>query len=109
MSKKRNKNPKATAASIVLQTLKNKGAYNEATSVGYEVFKNVKLSNTTLSYTIANLVEEGVVTMVGNDRFYYNEAGYAALEKRFFRGYAAFIVVPIAAMLLIVVLKYFFG
>ncbi len=109
MSRRRDKNPKATAASIVLQTLKNKGAYNEATSVGYEVFKNVKLSTTTLSYTIANLVEEGVVTMTDDERFYYNEAGYKALETKFFRGYAAFIVVPIIAMLVIVALKYFLG
>lgn len=107
MSRKRNKNPKATAASIVLQTLKNKGAVNEATSVKLDAFKNVKLSNTTLSYTISNLVEQGVVGMTEDQRFYYDDAGYKALESKFMRGYSMFIVVPVIAVVIILIIQHF--
>ncbi len=107
MSRRRDRNVKATAASMVIQTLKNKGAVNEATAVGYSAFKNVKMSNATLSYTIANLVDEKVLVMVGDDKFYYSEAGYKALEKRFMRGYSAFIVVPVLMVILFLILQHF--
>ena len=108
MSRRRDRNVKATAASMVIQTLKNKGAVNEATAVSYDAFKGVKLSNSTLSYTIANLVDEGVLVMVDQDRFYYSEAGYKALEKKFMRGYSVFIVIPIVMMIPFLLIRHFF-
>lgn len=92
---------------MVIQTLKNKGAVNEATAVGYDAFKGVKMSNATLSYTIANLVDENVLVMVDDDKFYYSEEGYRALEKRFMRGYSAFIVVPVVMVILFLLIQHF--
>lgn len=98
MSRQRSKNPKATASSMVISVLKKRGAYNSETAVDLSVFKHVNLSNVTLSYTLANLIREGVVVQE-EDKYYYSEEGYRTLEHKFMRSYAGLIIFPILAML----------
>ena len=106
MSRKRKKGAKATAASMVLEVLKKNNAINEATALPIEAFKDLKLTTTTLSYTIANLVEEGVVGQSEDGKFYYDEIGFKALETKFVRGYAMIFIIPIIAVILIYVIQY---
>lgn len=103
MSRQRKKGAKATAASMVLETLKKKNAVNEDMALPIDAFKNLKLTNTSLSYTIANLVEEGVVVQTEDGKFYYDDLGFKALETKFVRGYAMIFVIPIIAVILIYV------
>ena len=92
MSRKRKKGAKATAASMVLEVLKKKNAVNKETALPVDAFKDLKLTTTTLSYTIANLVEE--------------DAGFKAWETKFVRGYAMIFIIPIAAVILIYFIQF---
>lgn len=101
MSRKRKAGPRATAASMVLETLKKRNAFDAGSAVPVAVFKDLPLQTNTLSYTIGNLIEEGIVVQTPEEKYYYDELGFRALEMKFVRGYSMFFIIPIAAMLLL--------
>lgn len=68
MSKKRKKSPGGTAASLVIEALKKRDATSPETAVPLKVFKDLPLQTNTLSYTIGNLIEEGIVVQTPEDR-----------------------------------------
>ena len=49
MSRKRKRGAKATAASMVMDTLKKRGAVDEKTAVDVSVFKNLPYATSTIS------------------------------------------------------------
>ena len=104
MSRKRKRGAKATAASMVMDTLKKRGAV-EKTAVDVSVFKNLPYATSTISYTISNLMEEGVVGKTNDERFYYDDLGFKALETKFVRGYSMIFIVPIVFAILVYVLQ----
>ena len=104
MSRKRKRGAKATAASMVMDTLKKRGAVDEKTAVDVSVFKNLPYATSTISYTISNLMEEGVVGKTNDERFYYDDLGFKALETKFVRGYSMIFIVPIVIAILVYVL-----
>ena len=103
MSRKRKKGAKATAASMVMDTLK--GAVDEKSAVDVSAFKNLPYATSTISYTISNLIEEGVVGKTNDERFYYDDLGFKALETKFVRGYSMIFIVPIVIAILVYVLQ----
>ena len=105
MSRKRRKGAKATAASMVMDTLKKRGAIDEAHAVDVSAFKNLPYASSTISYTISNLMEEGVVGKTQDDKFYYDDLGFKALETKFVRGYSMNFIVPIVIAILVYVLQ----
>ena len=105
MSRKRRKGAKATAASMVMDTLKKRGAIDEAHAVDVSAFKNLPYASSTISYTISNLMEEGVVGKTRDDKFYYDDLGFKALETKFVRGYSMIFIVPIVIAILVYVLQ----
>ena len=54
MFRKRKKGAKATAASMVMDTLKKRGAVDEKSAVDVSAFKNLPYATSTISYTISN-------------------------------------------------------
>ena len=101
MSRKRKKGAKATAASMVMDTLKKRGAVDEKSAVDVSAFKNLPYATSTISYTISNLIEEGVVGKTNDERFYYDDLGFKALETKFVRGYSMIFIVPIVIAILV--------
>ena len=95
----------ATAASMVMDTLKKRGAIDEKSAVDVSVFKNLPYATSTISYTISNLIEEGVVGKTNDERFYYDDLGFKALETKFVRGYSMIFIVPIVIAILVYVLQ----
>lgn len=99
--------PQATAASLVMNCLKDKGAVKASKARDVSVFKNLPLSTPTISYTVANLVKQGVIIRTPDDKYYYSEKGYKKLENHFLMGYSAIFIVPIlAAIALWLIIKY---
>ena len=96
MSRKRKRGAKATAASMVMDTLKKRGAVDEKSAVDVSVFKNLPYATSTISYTISNLMEEGVVGKTNDERFYYDDLGFKALVTTIERRYSMIFIVPIA-------------
>lgn len=107
MSRKRGAGAKATAASMVIEVLKKRGAMSEAKAVPVSAFKDVRLTTTTLGYTIANLVEQGIIVQTEDEKYYYSTEGYNALQKRVFRGYSMIFVIPVIAIVLILLWQRF--
>ena len=105
MSRKRKRGAKATAASMVMDTLKKRGAVDEKTAVDVSAFKNLPYATSTISYTVTNLIEEGVVGKTDDERFYYDDLGFKALETKFVRGYSMIFIVPIVIAILVYVLQ----
>lgn len=105
MSRKRKRGAKATAASMVMDTLKKRGAVDEKSAVDVSVFKNLPYATSTISYTISNLIEEGVVGKTNDERFYYDDLGFKALETKFVRGYSMIFIVPIIIAILVYVIQ----
>jgi predicted transcriptional regulator len=103
MSRKRKRGAKATAASMVMDTLKKR--VDEKSAVDVSVFKNLPYATSTISYTISNLMEEGVVGKTDDERFYYDDLGFKALETKFVRGYSMIFIVPIVIAILVYVLQ----
>lgn len=109
MSRKRKRSPGGTAASLVIETLKRRGAVDAQHAVPISAFKDLPLQTSTLSYTIANLIEEKIVVQTANDKYWYDDTGFKVLQLRFIKGYSMIFIVPIvAAVLLILAYKYFF-
>lgn len=71
-----------TAAKRVLDVLHRKEAYSESTAVGYEAFKNISYPTQVIAYTIANLMENGVVKRTQDERFYFDEQNWNQLKKK---------------------------
>lgn len=108
MSRKRKAGPRATAASMVLETLKKRKAFDAKSAIPVSAFKDLPLATKTLAYTIANLVEEGVVVQTDGDLYYYDELGFKALEVKFVKGYSMFIVIPIVLLVIVLLVQHFF-
>lgn len=108
MSRKRKAGPRATAASMVLETLKKRKAFDSKSAIPVSAFKDLPLATKTLVYTIANLVEEGVVVQTDGDLYYYDELGFKALEVKFVKGYSMFIVIPIVLLVIVLLVQHFF-
>lgn len=93
---------------MVLETLKKRNAFDAGSAVPVAVFKDLPLQTNTLAYTIANLVEEGVVGQTADEKYYYDELGYKALEVKFVKGYSMFIIIPIVLLVLVLLIQHYF-
>ena len=105
MSRKRKRGAKATAASMLMHTIKYRVAAEETSAVDVILFINLPYATSTISYTISNLMEEGVVGKTNDERFYYDDLGFKALETKFVRGYSMIFIVPIVIAILVYVLQ----
>ena len=62
-----------TSARMVMDVLKKNNAYTADSAVGYDAFKNLRLSTAVIAYTIANLMETGIIMRTEEDRYYFEE------------------------------------
>lgn len=79
----------------MIEALKKRDATSPETAVPLKVFKDLPLQTNTLSYTIGNLIEEGIVVQTPEEKYYYDEIGFKALEMKFVRGYSMFSSFPL--------------
>ncbi len=88
-----------TAGQAVIQFLKRKNATDAEHAVGYDELKNIKLTTQVLAYTIANLMQENVVVRTDDEKYYFNEVGWAKLERKVLGSYSFLFIIPIVAAL----------
>ncbi len=98
---------KKTAATLVINVFKKNAAYSPDTAIPVEKFKNVKLSTDIIGYTIGNLISENIVIATDDNRYYYSHENYRKLEKKVGRVYWILIAIPVAAIGIILVAKYY--
>lgn len=106
MAKKGNTNVRKTAARIVMDVFIRKQAVDPESAIEINEFKDVKLSTSVISYTIANFMEENIVCKTGDDRYYFVESKWKELEKKVNRGYWIFAFTPLAVLALFLLLRH---
>ena len=101
-------NGRATSGQAVMNALKQAGAVDEKTAVGYDVLQKVRLTTPVLAYTIANLMEENVVIQTPDERYYYNQRGWIKLERKVLGSYTFLIIIPAVAYILFMLISKLF-
>lgn len=103
MAKNRNNVRKSMARIVIDVFLKNQ-ATSEDKAISIDKFKDVKLTSESIAYTIANLIEDGVVIKLDNEKFYFDQLAWDRLEKKVMRQYWLIFIGPIVIILFIMIL-----
>lgn len=104
MAKKR-ANPRKTAGRLVIDTLKSNKAFDEKSAQPVVIFKDLPLSTTLIAYTIANLMQDGVVIQTDDEKYYYSEENWKKFESKFNRVYWMLIIIPTVLLVFFLVLQ----
>ncbi len=105
MAKKQNEARK-TSARLVMDVFHRRGAYSVETAIATSEFRNLHLTSAIISYTIGNLVNDGIVKKVNEDSFYFDKVGWRKMEKKVGRAYWILIGSPLIVFLLILLFRY---
>lgn len=103
---KRDNNVRKTAARIIMDTFIKRKATSPEKAIPIEEFKDVKLSTSVISYTIANFMEDEVVYKTGDDRYYFSQENWKKLEKKVTRGYWGMVAIPVVCLVAVLLLRH---
>lgn len=103
---KRDNNVRKTAARIIMDTFIKRKATSPEKAIPIEEFKDVKLSTSVISYTIANFMEDEVVYKTGDDRYYFSQENWKKLEKKVTRGYWVMVAIPVVCLVVVLLLRH---
>lgn len=103
---KRDNNVRKTAARIIMDTFIKRKATSPEKAIPIEEFKDVKLSTSVISYTIANFMEDEVVYKNGDDRYYFSQENWKKLEKKVTRGYWVMVAIPVVCLVAVLLLRH---
>lgn len=94
---KKEKKPsgEATAAKLVLNVFRKNHATSPKKAIPISDFKDVKLSTPTISFTIANFINQEVVHKTEDERYWFDEQKWQKMEKEVVRGYAFSLMIPL--------------
>ncbi|MFV0381843.1 MAG: hypothetical protein ACK5KR_06455 [Breznakia sp.] len=104
MAKKNNN--RRTAAKMVMDIFHKHKAYDEKDAIEVDKFKNLKLTSAVISYTIGNLIQDGVVHKTESNTYYFDQEGWNKLEKKVLRGYSLLAIVPMVFLLVYLAMMY---
>lgn len=97
---------KKTMAKIVMDVFMKNNATSPETAIPIAAFKDVKLTSSVISYTIANFMQDDVVVKTGDDRYYFDEEAWAKLSKKVMRGYWLMIALPLIVLFVILLFSH---
>ncbi len=103
---KRDNNVRKTAARIIMDTFIKRKATSPEKAIPIEEFKDVKLSTSVISYTIANFMEDEVVYKTGDDRYYFSQENWKKMEKKVTRGYWVMVAIPVVCLVAVLLLRH---
>ena len=103
---KRDNNVRKTAARIIMDTFIKRKATSPEKAIPIEEFKDVKLSTSVISYTIANFMEDEVVYKTGDDRYYFSQENWKKLEKKVTRGSWVMVAIPVVCLVAVLLLRH---
>lgn len=103
---KRDNNVRKTAARIIMDTFIKRKATSPEKAIPIEEFKDVKLSTSVISYTIANFMEDEVVYKTGDERYYFSQENWKKLEKKVTRGYWVMVAIPVVCLVAVLLLRH---
>lgn len=103
MAKKQN-SVRKTAARIVMDVFLKRQALTPDTAIEVAEFKDVKLTSSVISYTIANFIEDGIVRKTEDDRYYFVEANWKKMEKKVGKAYWILFGLPLICLIVILLI-----
>lgn len=100
MAKSKN-TPKKTMARIVIDVFLKRNAISPESAIPVDEFKDVKLTSSVISYTIANLIQDGIVEKTDDDRYYFVEEAWKKMQKKVGRAYWILLGLPLAILIIL--------
>lgn len=107
-NKVKQRNSGRTATQAIVEVFKKHKAYSEKRAIQIDAFKNLPMSTSTISYTMANLIDQGVIVQSEDQKnFWFNEARWNELANEVVRSYQMLFIVPLVVGLAVFVLLKF--
>lgn len=97
---------KSTMAKIVMDVFLKNNATSADTAIPIEKFKDVKLTSAVISYTIANFMQDDIVKVTDDNRYYFVQEEWKKMEKKVMRGYWMLIALPLLVLIIILLLTH---
>ena len=98
-------NGRQTAGQAVIRFMRKNNALDAEHAIGYDKLKNIKLTTQVLAYTIANMMEEKVIVRTEDERYYFDEAAWAKLERKVLGSYSMLYIIPLVGALVFWILS----
>ena len=108
--KMKKRNSGRTASEAVINVFRKHKAYSQKRAVKIDAFKDLPLSTSTISYTMANLIDQGVIMQSEDQKeYWFNEARWNELSKEVVRDYQMIFIVPlVVGVLVFILIKFVF-
>lgn len=100
MAKSQNE-AKKTMAKIVIDVFLRRKATSAENAIPIEEFKDVKMTSSVISYTIGNLMQDGIVQKTEDNRFYFVEEAWNKMKKKVNRAYWILLGMPLLCLIVI--------
>ncbi|NBK99410.1 MAG: hypothetical protein EOM50_15590 [Erysipelotrichia bacterium] len=97
---------KSTMAKIVMDVFLKHNATSPETAIKIDAFKDVKLTASVISYTIANFMQDDIVLKTEDDRYYFDQVAWKKMEKKVMRGYWMLIALPLIVLLVLLLVTH---
>lgn len=95
-----------TMAKIVIDVFLRRGATTPDTAIPIQEFKDVKMTSSVISYTIGNLMQDGIVQKTDDDRFYFVEEQWNKLQKKVKKAYWILLGMPLIVLIVVLLFQY---
>lgn len=89
-----------TAGQMIKEVFLVHRAVDAKHAIPVSAFKDLKLSTTTISYTLTNFIEQDVVHQTEDEKYWFDQAQWDKLGKDVVKGYTMILAVPLILGLL---------
>lgn len=97
---------KKTMARIIIDVFLKRGATSPATAIPIEEFKDVKMTAAVISYTIGNLMQDGIVQRTDDDRFCFVQEAWDKMRKKVSKAYWILLGMPLIVLIAILLIQH---
>ena len=95
-----------TAARKVIDILKKNYAFSPDTAIGYDKIGKIPMPTQIIAYTIANLMDNGVVKRTDDEKYYFDQKAWDKVVRKVNFAYAGLLGIPVIALLFVLLLQY---
>ena len=103
---KKGKTTQQTAARKVIDILKKNYAFSPDTAIGYDKIGKIPMPTQIIAYTIANLMDNGVVKRTDDEKYYFDQKALDKVVRKVNFAYAGLLGIPVIALLFVLLLQY---
>lgn len=93
-----------SAGKLIMMVFHHHQAYDSNTAIALTQLSKVPLSSDMIAYTVANFVQEGVLVVTPDDKYYFDQAVWKKLQRQVNRIYWVMLLAPVIIMILFLLL-----